>query len=930
MPDSIAIEKKQPGDPCQNYDQLWSEALQYVQQLSGKNWTDFNIHDPGVTILEQLCYAITELEYRASFDVADFLVSEASGQIDYARQGLFLPHDIFPSRPVTENDFRKVLFDAIPNVYNAWIYPQHDAAIKGLYKVVVGVDLKNDTQNRPVHWYKEQVKQVFARNRNLCEDLLSVEVVDLQEVKVHAVIEIDESVEPTDMMANLLLKISLFMLDEIPYHSLEEMLAKGLSLEEIFTGPLLSNGFIADDDLHPKRSAVSVEELLGSISSLRGIVSINKVKLETKDGKLRNYIKFRDEKVGLQLYLPRENEPFSIQLFREGRLQRVNFREVYNKLYKLKSVRKRVYQPGSDNVGLINRPQGTFRDFSRYYSIQNQFPNVYGINKYGVAGSSMQGAGAHTIQQRETEAKQLKAYLLIFEQVLANYLAQLASLKDLYSVDASVQRSYFSQVLQSVPNTSGLYHGAEGTTALGLAIGGLLAKQDHFADRRNRVLDYMLALYGETYDQKRMAQFNYYLNEEEFEHENIQSKIGLLAAIPNITANKSRAFNYLDEAWNTDNVSGAEARTSILLRLKNNGDRSCISVFGRYGLQLVAGNGACVHADCVYGEGQHVSVAEQELVEAEFSSVPFGEYRLINGNELDHLKQFIKPLSRGCITESFLQSGVECRYYRVGTLPNSDRFQLLHKQSDTGAWYVLGAFGDRTSAIYMANTLRNFLVTLNRDCEGMHLIEHVLLSESMVQESNSVNILDLNGSVVFTCNDAQTVPFDDVLTDLSSYRLRDVGNGNFQILLSDGDREIGTGAIMYSSEFDAQEAIAALVLDYLELVNEGTLQTRLSVVETATIDPEFFSFGLSILLPQWTARFNCRHFRTLAQNILFDCLPAHLHPQIYWCSYKEIAAFEEYYKTWTRLATGSSAKKQQAILLVNFLNKLRETHRADA
>ena len=36
-------------------------GIEEIQKLSGKIWTDFNLHDPGVTILEQLCYALTDL-----------------------------------------------------------------------------------------------------------------------------------------------------------------------------------------------------------------------------------------------------------------------------------------------------------------------------------------------------------------------------------------------------------------------------------------------------------------------------------------------------------------------------------------------------------------------------------------------------------------------------------------------------------------------------------------------------------------------------------------------------------------------------------------------------------------------------------------------------------------------------------------------------
>ena len=50
-----------------SYSFLKQKGIEYVQQLAGKIWTDYNEHDPGITILEELCYAILDLDYRTKF-----------------------------------------------------------------------------------------------------------------------------------------------------------------------------------------------------------------------------------------------------------------------------------------------------------------------------------------------------------------------------------------------------------------------------------------------------------------------------------------------------------------------------------------------------------------------------------------------------------------------------------------------------------------------------------------------------------------------------------------------------------------------------------------------------------------------------------------------------------------------------------------------
>ena len=61
-----------------------NEGIELVQALSANNWTDYNLHDPGVTILEQLCFALTELGYRAGFPVKDQLAETNQG-IDWEK-----------------------------------------------------------------------------------------------------------------------------------------------------------------------------------------------------------------------------------------------------------------------------------------------------------------------------------------------------------------------------------------------------------------------------------------------------------------------------------------------------------------------------------------------------------------------------------------------------------------------------------------------------------------------------------------------------------------------------------------------------------------------------------------------------------------------------------------------------------------------------
>lgn len=117
-PDHI---KRLQADPDElDFDGLRRRGVDLLQQLSSGRWTDYNLHDPGVTLLELLCYGLTDLVYRTDFAVADFLTNK-HGHIDYQAQALYPPQAIFPNQAVTDLDFCKLIYDHLPEVEDVWV-----------------------------------------------------------------------------------------------------------------------------------------------------------------------------------------------------------------------------------------------------------------------------------------------------------------------------------------------------------------------------------------------------------------------------------------------------------------------------------------------------------------------------------------------------------------------------------------------------------------------------------------------------------------------------------------------------------------------------------------------------------------------------------------------------------------------------------------
>jgi hypothetical protein len=125
MSDPVTISSAPPARVSMNYSALREDGMELIRKWAGDSWTDHNIHDPGITILEACSYAITELGLRVQLDVADLLRSgEANRVAD------LVPADrVLPVGPVSPLDLRNVLLDH-PLVSDAQIFQPADGEVQ--------------------------------------------------------------------------------------------------------------------------------------------------------------------------------------------------------------------------------------------------------------------------------------------------------------------------------------------------------------------------------------------------------------------------------------------------------------------------------------------------------------------------------------------------------------------------------------------------------------------------------------------------------------------------------------------------------------------------------------------------------------------------------------------------------------------------------
>ena len=124
---SITLKKQEE----ELYNILQENALKIVQQLSGQIWTDYNEHDPGVTILDLLNYVLWELDYQLSFNLEDYLTT-ITGRFNPDAHGLFRSSQVFSVSPVTIDDYRRLIFEEFDDIEDVQI-DRHKADLTDPY-----------------------------------------------------------------------------------------------------------------------------------------------------------------------------------------------------------------------------------------------------------------------------------------------------------------------------------------------------------------------------------------------------------------------------------------------------------------------------------------------------------------------------------------------------------------------------------------------------------------------------------------------------------------------------------------------------------------------------------------------------------------------------------------------------------------------------
>jgi hypothetical protein len=600
---SPTISAAPPAWPAADWNALRAVGLAYVERYAHTLWTDYNRHDPGITILELLCYAITDLSQRTSLDMKDLLAS-SFGSAGAAQASFLTAAQVLPTSPVSELDYRKLFID-LAGVRNAWLAPhplpiavdplaadEHqrlrygtgsalDFDLRGLYDITVDLDpffieqqvtdghAASDADARAAALAR--VREAYLNHRNLCEDCYAIREVPVQRVMLCADVDLAPDAVVSEVYARILQAVDQYLAPPVKRYSLAEMRAQSdangqpLTIDQIFEGPLLEHGFVRDAELEASalRQVIYTSDIVNLLMAIPGVLGLKKVRLNAlveeagkpcRDWKTDNAAGHRwclHVAPGHQPLLCAERVALA---FYKDIIPVGSLPDKARALIQYKELQLAASQANEKQVGDLPVPAGSVYDLAAYRSVANDFPENYGIGSVGLPASAS--------VERQSQAKQLKAYLLFFDQLLTNYLAQLNHLKDLFGTDVTTPQTYFGQVIRT-DDMLGVAELYADYANLPAKLDGVLADQEGYhlsPSRKNRFLDHLLARFAENFSEYGLLMHALYGTRSGAEV--LRDKAALLADYQNL--HPARAYHYCQPAWQTDNVAGITRRFARL------------------------------------------------------------------------------------------------------------------------------------------------------------------------------------------------------------------------------------------------------------------------------------------------------------------------------------------------------------------------------
>lgn len=864
-----------------DFDFLRRQGIAYAQKHSGAIWTDYNDHDPGVTILEHLAYVLTDLGYRTDFPISDLLYArDETGKVR-SDETFFRSYEVLPSAPLTLTDYRKLIIDRISAVENVWIVPNYDhiAGYRGLYSVQL--QLTEDLSAPEREDVICRVRNLLMSNRNLGEDLETIQILRTEPLVIEADIHLSPEADGEHALARILDVLTDLLSPPIQKYQQEDLLREGMGVSHVFDGPLPTKGFIRNEDLRSPLTSLNISNIREAVGRIEGVQYVAQMTVRKNGERIHGGEVPISKNAYLVLGQPMMGdnaETYPIRLFRNGMPIRLDLFYAQLLLRSLLAAKRSRYNPQLE----FNEPAPVSRkrlaDICAYFSVQRLFPQIYGIGSFGLPHRSN--------NEQKGRAKQLKGFLTLFEVVLASHLAQLGGLKHLFSLTSESGKSYYSQFPFDIPDVDLLLNPKVAESSgdkrrdMQKVLEELVAEFDNEGDRHNRFLDHLLARFGVVLDDE-------LINRITLKDPGQPPPLHRLAGIKSrflknyVTFSRDRFKGYDYSAApgkdDPDNVAGLKKALYALLDIAPK-EHALSDIRGMAGIDL--------------------RPAPEEGAEGAERLFPLREMLTLGAKKF---RYFLAYENR--------------RYYLYfRKSPDQAREDLQPIYSAAAGKNDRG----REDCLAFRDALIGKLERINEGSKGFYLVEHLLLRPVRKKKVKMVFRLPLQEpardlafkSLDFLHLEEWADIADDLLifaSNRQNYELVSSGRNSAQLLI-----RLQDVPVLQSEEFDPRDfqgspdELVAREIARIRDKDPGLLNHLLDqedqIFDSDRVDSGFYSQRLSVVLPAWPDTFQAGgEFRYFFRFLLSQIIPAHLRADLFWLSIRQMAVFEQAFERWKRL-----------------------------
>jgi hypothetical protein len=384
----------------------------------------------------------------------------------------------------------------------------------------------------------------------------------------------------------------------------------------------------------------------------------------------------------------------------------------------------------------------------------------------------------------------------------------------------------------------------------------------------------------------------------------IDAKIKFLKNYVEISRNRGKGYHYQLEDDSPSNISGLEQKLILSFDLKVS-NASLIEPLLEFG--KIESNPETIKS------WQKRNITYKDGSEIETWKLPVEEYESDSLSFFTQTDNFIKQL--------FLY-GNQDRYYKlVETQEEKYRWHILYTGLNIETPTVVSISDDLDLAkLTIANSIQKF-DELNKACEGVHLVEHILL-RPLENIKYSYTLFDKEGGTLITSYyqtdlKEQKKIVDDIFylgLERDNYGIGELKDKNqFEIVLYGSENEmVGRFDKTFYSRIAAEKEVERAIALFKEILDgnfgkEEAIEIN-QVSGMAHAFPTSFGFEdeYSIIFPNWPAKFQNDDFKNLLVNHIAENNPLHLKANLYFIGIKKMMEFEDAFFDWKNLKKASS------------------------